>query len=110
MRDITMASRAGSTNAEAASRHNRRDTPQVDPLKNAPRITKRTLQVDWERFLLYVELIEMEEEEVVNWLPLAMESDLFCLYQQAAKREGVRSLSQAWQLLASLVGVKKNSS
>lgn len=80
---------------------------KAELLKGAPKIYKATAQSDWQRLCLYVELTEQTEEDVLEWIPMTLDDELFLIYKQTAEREKVKSLTEAWDLIARLVGVKQ---
>lgn len=76
-------------------------------VKNAPRISLKSFQVDWLRFSYYVKECQTKESEAVRWIPMLLDDCLLRLYLQAVERQSVVSLDEAKILLDSIAGTRK---
>lgn len=75
-------------------------------LKNAPKLCRRTLDVDWRRLSFYVKEQAIPEREIVRKLPLLMDNDLFVIYEDAQLQEEVKTFVEAKELLNKIVGIQ----
>ena len=104
--DLTLASRAGSSPKPQFTNN----TALERIMKTRLRITARTFEVDWEKFILLVQTYGIAEADAVVSLPFVVEDSLFILYKKAAARLAISTIEEAHTLLKNLVGsVSPNS-
>jgi hypothetical protein len=78
-------------------------------MKMGIKIHRASLVEDWERFLLVVEKLQLEESEAVSWLPLLLEDSLLRIFKQATQSQHVQKFNEAKQILMELVGLEKTN-
>ena len=93
--DLTLASRAGSCPGNKALEK---------LMKIRLRISARTFEVDWEKFILLVKIYDIVEEDAVVCIPFILEDSMFILYKKAADRMAIITIEQAYTLLKQLNG------